>query len=106
MDFFFEIGKKVKLDFFYFENNVKKTMQNDGIIVYAVGVGNAIKNELLEIASEPINRHKFSVSDFDAIEEIRSNLRRTICIDSVCPTLQQDNILNAIGYFKAQFKIF
>lgn len=54
--------------------------RDEGIIVYAVGVGEAIRNELLEIASEPISRHKFSVADFDAIEEIRSNLRRTICI--------------------------
>lgn len=79
-----------------------KPIENDGIIVYAVGVGKAISNELLEIASEPINRHKFSVSDFDAIEEIRSNLRRTICIDSICPTMNQHDILSTIGYFEEQ----
>ena len=29
------------------------------------------------------------VNDFDAIEAIRSSLRRFICIDSICPRLEQ-----------------
>ncbi|CAG5080495.1 Oidioi.mRNA.OKI2018_I69.PAR.g9615.t2.cds [Oikopleura dioica] len=72
--------------------------QEDGIVVYAVGVGHAIKDELDEIASKPTHRHKFSVSDYSAIESIRSSLRRTICIHSICPNMSTDNILEKIGY--------
>ncbi|CBY14719.1 unnamed protein product [Oikopleura dioica] len=72
--------------------------QEDGIVIYAVGVGHAIKDELDEIASKPTHRHKFSVSEYGAIESIRSNLRRTICIHSICPNMSTDNILEKIGY--------
>lgn len=50
-----------------------------GIRVFAVGVGEALKEELQEIASEPTSAHVFHVSDFDAIDKIRGKLRRRLC---------------------------
>lgn len=50
-----------------------------GIRIFAVGVGEALKEELEEIASEPTSAHVFHVSDFDAIDKIRGKLRRRLC---------------------------
>ncbi|KAG8515459.1 Collagen alpha-1(XXII) chain [Galemys pyrenaicus] len=50
-----------------------------GIRVFAVGVGEALKEELEEMASEPKSAHVFHVSDFDAIDKIRGQLRRRLC---------------------------
>lgn len=50
-----------------------------GIRIFAVGVGEALREELEEIASEPKAAHVFHVSDFDAIDKIRGKLRRRLC---------------------------
>uniref|UniRef100_A0A8C5U5F6 VWFA domain-containing protein n=1 Tax=Malurus cyaneus samueli TaxID=2593467 RepID=A0A8C5U5F6_9PASS len=47
-----------------------------GIRIFAVGVGEALKEELDEIASEPKSAHVFHVSDYNAIDKIRGKLRR------------------------------
>lgn len=54
-----------------------------GIRIFAVGVGEALKEELEEIASEPKSAHVFHVSDFNAIDKIRGKLRRRLC-ESEC----------------------
>lgn len=54
-----------------------------GIRVFAVGVGEALREELEEIASEPKSAHVFHVSDFSAIDKIRGKLRRRLC-ESEC----------------------
>uniref|UniRef100_A0A8C2YA82 Collagen type XXII alpha 1 chain n=1 Tax=Coturnix japonica TaxID=93934 RepID=A0A8C2YA82_COTJA len=50
-----------------------------GIRIFAVGVGEALKEELEEIASEPKSAHMFHVSDYNAIDKIRGKLRRRLC---------------------------
>lgn len=50
-----------------------------GIRMFAVGIGEALKEELEEIAAEPKNAHVFHVTDFDAIDRIRGRLRRRLC---------------------------
>uniref|UniRef100_A0A8C8RBE8 VWFA domain-containing protein n=1 Tax=Pelusios castaneus TaxID=367368 RepID=A0A8C8RBE8_9SAUR len=54
-----------------------------GIRIFAVGVGEALKEELDEIASEPKSAHVFHVSDYNAIDKIRGKLRRRLC-ESTC----------------------
>lgn len=54
-----------------------------GIRIFAVGVGEALKEELEEIASQPKSAHVFHVSDFNAIDKIRGKLRRRLC-ESEC----------------------
>uniref|UniRef100_A0A8D2N6N6 VWFA domain-containing protein n=1 Tax=Zonotrichia albicollis TaxID=44394 RepID=A0A8D2N6N6_ZONAL len=54
-----------------------------GIRIFAVGVGEALKEELDEIASEPKSAHVFHVSDYNAIDKIRGKLRRRLCETSV-----------------------
>ncbi|KAK3526828.1 hypothetical protein QTP70_034871, partial [Hemibagrus guttatus] len=50
-----------------------------GIRMFAVGIGEALKEELEEIGAEPKNAHVFHVTDFDAIDRIRGRLRRRLC---------------------------
>ncbi|EMP38900.1 Collagen alpha-1(XXII) chain [Chelonia mydas] len=50
-----------------------------GIRIFAVGVGEALKEELDEIASDPKSAHVFHVSDYNAIDKIRGKLRRRLC---------------------------
>lgn len=52
---------------------------NPGIIIYAIGIGKAIEEELLEIASEPSYKHLFYAEDFTALEDISEELRAQIC---------------------------
>ncbi|KPP66508.1 hypothetical protein Z043_114982 [Scleropages formosus] len=63
-----------------------KAAHQAGIRLFAVGVGEALKVELEEIASEPKNAHVFHVSDFNAIDKIRGRLRRRLCESKfTCP---------------------
>ncbi|XP_030917471.1 collagen alpha-1(XXII) chain, partial [Geospiza fortis] len=58
-----------------------------GIRIFAVGVGEALKEELDEIASEPKSAHVFHVSDYNAIDKIRGKLRRRLCENVLCPNV-------------------
>ncbi|XP_061147030.1 matrilin-4 isoform X4 [Syngnathus typhle] len=51
-----------------------KKAKQAGIIMYAVGVGKALEEELREIASEPLEKHFFYASNFSAISTIALNL--------------------------------
>ncbi|KAL1246627.1 hypothetical protein QQF64_034508, partial [Cirrhinus molitorella] len=57
--------------------------QAKNITRYAIGVGNAFnvgkaKNELAIIASLPTSKHVFKVTDFDALNSIREQLKKNI----------------------------
>lgn len=47
--------------------------------MYAVGVGNAVEDELKEIASEPTGEHYFYTADFKAMTQIAKKLQINIC---------------------------
>uniref|UniRef100_A0A669PNV7 Matrilin 2 n=1 Tax=Phasianus colchicus TaxID=9054 RepID=A0A669PNV7_PHACC len=53
--------------------------KRSGIIIYAIGIGKAIEEELLEIASEPSYKHLFYAEDFTAMEDISEELKVQIC---------------------------
>uniref|UniRef100_A0A8C1XS17 Si:dkey-32n7.4 n=1 Tax=Cyprinus carpio TaxID=7962 RepID=A0A8C1XS17_CYPCA len=66
-----------------FLNEAVQQAQKNNIIRYAIGVGNAFNNdeaakELAIIASLPTNKHVFKVTDFDALESIREQLKENI----------------------------
>ena len=47
--------------------------------MFAVGVGNAVEDELREIASEPVAEHYFYTADFKTINQIGKKLQKRIC---------------------------
>uniref|UniRef100_A0A3P8ZWY6 VWFA domain-containing protein n=1 Tax=Esox lucius TaxID=8010 RepID=A0A3P8ZWY6_ESOLU len=59
-----------------------------GVRMFAVGIGEALKVELEEIAAEPKNAHVFHVTDFNAIDKIRGRLRRRLCENVLCPNMK------------------
>lgn len=50
-----------------------------GYKMYAVGVGNAVEDELKEIASEPTGEHYFYTADFKAMTQIAKKLQINVC---------------------------
>ena len=48
--------------------------------MFAVGVGNAVEDELREIASEPVAEHYFYTADFKTINQIGMKLQKKICV--------------------------
>ncbi|TNM92847.1 hypothetical protein fugu_018249 [Takifugu bimaculatus] len=67
-----------------------KKAKDQGFKMYAVGVGNAVEEELKEIASEPTAEHYFYTADFKTITQIAKKLQINICNDEdpcECDTL-------------------
>ena len=50
-----------------------------GIVMYAVGVGKAVEEELRQIASEPAELHVSYSPDFGSMTHLLENLRGSIC---------------------------
>uniref|UniRef100_A0A3Q1I0U5 VWFA domain-containing protein n=1 Tax=Anabas testudineus TaxID=64144 RepID=A0A3Q1I0U5_ANATE len=65
-----------------------KAAAKAGIRMFAVGIGEALREELEEIAAEPKNAHVFHVTDFNAIDKIRGRLRRRLCENVLCPNMK------------------
>ncbi|CAL9705272.1 unnamed protein product [Knipowitschia caucasica] len=57
--------------------------KESGVIVYALGVGKAVEQELKEIASEPNEKHLFYTEDFGKMGEITEKLKETLRICKV-----------------------
>ncbi|KFQ99683.1 Cartilage matrix protein, partial [Opisthocomus hoazin] len=58
-----------------------KKAKDLGFRMFAVGVGNAVEDELREIASEPVAEHYFYTADFRTISKIGKKLQMKICIE-------------------------
>ncbi|XP_030074550.1 matrilin-1 isoform X2 [Microcaecilia unicolor] len=63
----------------YIKDAAKKA-KDLGFKMYAIGVGNAVEDELKEIASDPVPQHYFYSADFKAINQIGKKLQMKICI--------------------------
>ena len=50
-----------------------------GIVMYAVGVGKAVEEELRQIASEPSELHVAYAPDFSTMTHLLENLKGSIC---------------------------
>ncbi|XP_064408145.1 cartilage matrix protein, partial [Latimeria chalumnae] len=58
-----------------------KKAKDLGFKMYAVGVGNAVEDELREIASEPEVEHYFYTADFKTMNQIAKKLQAKICVE-------------------------
>ncbi|XP_029820450.1 cartilage matrix protein [Manacus vitellinus] len=58
-----------------------KKAKDSGFRMFAVGVGNAVEDELREIASEPVAEHYFYTADFRTISKIGKKLQMKICVE-------------------------
>ncbi|KAH0631267.1 hypothetical protein JD844_005533 [Phrynosoma platyrhinos] len=66
-------------------NDAAKKAKDLGYKMFAVGVGNAVEDELKEIASEPVAEHYFYTADFRTINQIGKKLQSKICIEEEDP---------------------
>ncbi|XP_056105498.1 cartilage matrix protein isoform X4 [Rhinichthys klamathensis goyatoka] len=62
----------------YIGDAAKKAKEN-GFEMFAVGVGNAVEDELKEIASIPVADHYFYTADFKTMNQIAKNLQINVC---------------------------
>ncbi|NWU21598.1 MATN1 protein, partial [Dyaphorophyia castanea] len=62
-------------------SDAAKKAKDSGFRMFAVGVGNAVEDELREIASEPVAEHYFYTADFRAISKIGKKLQMKICVE-------------------------
>ncbi|KAI1231308.1 hypothetical protein IHE44_0008249, partial [Lamprotornis superbus] len=62
-------------------SDAAKKAKDSGFRMFAVGVGNAVEDELREIASEPVAEHYFYTADFRTISKIGKKLQIKICAE-------------------------
>ncbi|CAO2589273.1 Cartilage matrix protein [Lemmus lemmus] len=62
-------------------NDAARKAKDLGFKMFAVGVGNAVEDELREIASEPVADHYFYTADFKTINQIGKKLQKKICVE-------------------------
>ncbi|XP_061116173.1 collagen alpha-6(VI) chain-like [Conger conger] len=65
-----------------------KELRDQGITIYAIGVKDAIEDELLQIAGS--QERKFFVNDFAALTSIKLEIVRDICSEAVCKDVEGD----------------
>lgn len=65
-------------------NEASKKAKELGFKMFAVGVGNAVEDELKQIASEPVAEHSFYTADFKTMNKIGQKLQLKICKKDPC----------------------
>jgi len=62
-----------------------QTAKDNGVIVYAVGIGNGVDmNELQTMASDPDSRHLLTATNYDALASLKDLLATKICNGESC----------------------
>lgn len=62
-------------------NDAARKAKDLGFKMFAVGVGNAVEDELREIASDPVAEHYFYTADYKTINQIGRKLQKKICVE-------------------------
>uniref|UniRef100_A0A4W3GLC5 Matrilin 2 n=1 Tax=Callorhinchus milii TaxID=7868 RepID=A0A4W3GLC5_CALMI len=76
-----------------------KAKQN-GIIIYAVGVGDTVESKLQQIASHPQDKYSYHAEDFSAIGEIAEKLKTQICKGTLRENVVQISLLHTPVYLE------
>ncbi|XP_039379147.1 collagen alpha-6(VI) chain-like isoform X2 [Mauremys reevesii] len=66
-------------------------LRQEGIVIYAIGVKNAVKKELKDIAGT--EERMFFVNDFDSLKLIKHDIVQDICSPEACKNMKADIIL-------------
>ncbi|XP_076806133.1 collagen alpha-4(VI) chain-like isoform X1 [Clavelina lepadiformis] len=86
--------------------------QMKDVTTYAIGVAEALQNELEIIASKPVDKHVYKVDSFDAINLIRKSLLKDICEEGkknrkkICPEKELDIVMLTDSSIGAKEKAF
>lgn len=57
-----------------------QSLRRRGVIVFAVGVGDAKLDELESIANRPLDRFRFTIDNFKALQGLTDSLLPRVCI--------------------------
>lgn len=69
-------------------NQAARDLRQQGIVIYAIGIKDAVQQELEEIA-ETKNR-MFFVNDFDSLKHIKHEIVQEVCSTNVCKNVRAD----------------
>uniref|UniRef100_UPI00398EB3A0 cartilage matrix protein n=1 Tax=Pristiophorus japonicus TaxID=55135 RepID=UPI00398EB3A0 len=61
-------------------NDFAQNAKDQGIKMFAIGVGNALEEELRIIASDPVKDHYYYTADFKTMSQIADKLQAKICV--------------------------
>ncbi|XP_069751394.1 LOW QUALITY PROTEIN: cartilage matrix protein [Narcine bancroftii] len=64
--------------------------KQNGIEIFAIGVGRAELNSLREIASEPLEDHLDYVESYSAIEKLSKKFKEAFCVANLCASGDHD----------------
>ncbi|XP_053084973.1 collagen alpha-6(VI) chain-like isoform X3 [Pangasianodon hypophthalmus] len=70
-------------------------LRAQGVIIYAIGVKDANKQELLEISADP--KRMYFVTNFDALKPLKNEIVTDICSDEACKNMLADVIFLVDG---------
>lgn len=57
-----------------------QSLRKRGVIVFAIGVGDANQDELESMANRPPNRFVFTIDNFQALQRLTEGLLQTVCM--------------------------
>lgn len=57
-----------------------RELRKHGVIVFAIGVGNANQKQLESIANQPSKYFKFTIDSFQALQRLTTGLLQTMCV--------------------------
>ncbi|XP_021243394.1 collagen alpha-6(VI) chain isoform X2 [Numida meleagris] len=69
-------------------NQEARELRQQGIIIYAIGIKNAVQQELEEIAGT--KNRMFFVNDFDSLKHIKREIVQEVCSTDVCKNVRAD----------------
>ncbi|KAK3552012.1 hypothetical protein QTP70_031601, partial [Hemibagrus guttatus] len=76
------------------QDNVKKPaaqLRTQGVTIYAIGVKDAIEEELLEMADD--KKKVYFVTNFDALKPLKETVVKDICSEQACKNMKQADII-------------
>lgn len=60
-------------------NDAAISLRRKGVTIFAIGIENSNKDELIQMASYPPYKHAFSVNSFTHLKPLKDSLQRVLC---------------------------
>ena len=83
-------------------------LRRDGVTVYAIGIKDANKTQLVQIASHPWTKHVYNVDSFVRLKTLQKSLEKTMCHNifrqAITVNERRADIKEGLGMMLLQFK--
>lgn len=55
-------------------------LRKEGVLVFAIGVGQAVNNQLKSVANQPLHRFLYTIDSYRALQYATEELLKTVCV--------------------------